>query len=94
MSGERGRLIGALGHGSAIAMGLSATFLLLVVVASPLVATVLALPASMGVGLARARLLPLATPHCLTAPTFTAAAVTSAPRATTLVSGGGVTSAA
>ena len=84
MSEVRSTLIRALSHGSAIALGLSAAFLLLAVATSPVVAAAVAVPASLGVGLARARLLPMATPHCLTPPAFGPQAVTNAPRAAQL----------
>ncbi len=94
MSGMRKSLIGALDHGVAIAVGLSAVFLALLVVATPVVAVLVAVPASIAVGVARARQVPQATPHSLTDPTFSARAVTNAPTALSLVSKDGASSAA
>ena len=94
MSGVRSTLIGALSHGLAIALGLSAAFLLLLLTTSPVVATSVALTASLGVGLLRARLLPMATPHSLTPLNFEPRAVTNAPKAATFVSGDSASSAA
>ncbi len=95
MSEARRTLSGALDHGVAIAVGLSAVFLGLLVVATPLVATLVAVPASVAVGVARARRVPLGTPHSLTTPTFaTRAVVTDAPTALSLVSKDGASSAA
>ncbi len=94
MSRVRRSLTGALDHGVAIAVGLSAVFLALLVVATPLVATLVAVPASIAVGVARARQVPLATPHALKTPTFPAQAVTKAPKALSLVAKDGASSAA
>ena len=94
MSRVRRMLIGVLGHGLAIAIGLSAAFLALLALPSPVVAPAVTVPASLPVGVARARRVPLATPHCLTPPTFGASAVTNAPRAATVVSSRRASSAA
>ncbi len=94
MSGMRKSLIGALDHGVAIALGLSAVFLALVVATTPLVAASVTVPASIAVGVARARRVPRATPHSLTAPTFSPRAVTDAPTALSLVRKDGASSAA
>ena len=94
MSGMRRTLMGALDHGVAVALGLSVIFLALLMATTPFVATLVAVPASVAVGVARARRVPLATPHSLTTPTFSARAVTNAPTALSLVSKGSASSAA
>ncbi len=86
MSGMRRTFRGALEHGVAVALGLSGVFLALLLVATPVVATLVAVPASIAVGVARARRVPLATPHSLTTPTFGDRAVMNAPTALSLVS--------
>ncbi len=85
MSGVRKRLTAALDHGVAIAVGLSALFLVLLAVATPVVATLVAVPASIAIGVARARQVPLTTPHSLTTPRFTERPVMKAPTALSLV---------
>ncbi len=87
MSGMRRTFSGALDHGVALALALSGVFLALLLVATPVVATLVAVPASIAVGVVRARRVPLATPHSLTVPTFAdRAVVTDAPTALSLVS--------
>lgn len=87
MSGVRRLLNGAIGHGLAMAVGLSAVFLVLLALTSPVVAAAVTVPASVAVGVARARHLPLATPHSLIAPAYgDRAVVTKAPRAADAVS--------
>ena len=92
--GRHRRLVGVLEHGVALALGMSAVFLLLFATTTPLVATGVIVPASIGLGAVRARLMPHPEPHCAVAPRFTPVVV-SAPKATTLAqSRGGATSAA
>ncbi len=82
MSGVPKTVIGALEHGVAVAVGLSVVFIALLALASPVVATAVVVPAAIGIGVARARQLPWATPHSLTAPAYgDRAVVTNAPRA-------------
>jgi hypothetical protein len=86
MSGVRRMLSGALGHGLAIAIGLSAAFLVLLAFTSPVAAAAVTVPASLAIGVARARHAPLATPHSLTAPAYDdRAVVTNAPKAAELL---------
>jgi hypothetical protein len=95
MSGVRRMLSGALGHGMAIAIGLSAVFLVLLALTSPVAAAAVTVPASIAVGVARARHLPLATPHSLTAPAYgDRAVVANAPRAAELIASRRASSAA
>jgi hypothetical protein len=94
MSGVRKTVIGALDHGVAVAVGLSVVFFGLLALASPVVATAVVVPAAVACGVARTRLVPLATPHCLTAPTFGAAVVTNAPKAAAVISNRSASSAA
>jgi hypothetical protein len=87
MEGVRRILIGALGNGLVVAAGLSLAFLALLALTSPLVAAAVAVPASVAAGVARARRVPLATPHSLTAPSFgDGAVVTNAFRAAAVAS--------
>ena len=87
MAGVRRVLTGALGNGLVMALGLSAAFLVLLALTSLLAAAAVTVPASVAVGAARARRVPLATPHSLTAPVFgDHAVVTDAPRAAAVVS--------
>lgn len=92
---EHDRLVRVLEHGVALAVGMSAVFLLLVVATTPFLAAGVVLPASMALGAVRARLLPHPEPHCAVAPAFTPVVTVSAPKAATLAhSGGGASSAA
>ncbi len=69
------------GHaGVALAVGLSATFVVLAVLVTPLVATVAVVPASIAVGRWRAHTLPARTPHSLSVPVYSPTAVVNAPR--------------
>ena len=94
MSGVPKTVIGALQHGLAVAVGLSAVFLGLLAVASPVFATGVVIPAAVAVGAARTRLVPLATPHSLTAPSAGANAVVNAPKAAAVASTRSASSAA
>lgn len=81
MSGVPKTVIGALEHGVAVAVGLSVVFLVLLALTSPVVATGVVVPAAIAVGAARTRLVPLATPHSLTAPSVGANLLVNAPKA-------------
>jgi hypothetical protein len=94
MSGVPKSVIGALEHGVAVAVGLSVVFLALLALASPVVATGVVVPAAIAVGAARTRLVPLATPHSLTAPSVGADVVVNAPKAAAAVSRRSASSAA
>ncbi len=91
---EPSRLVAVLEHGVALALGMSAVFLLLIVASTPLVAAGVMLPASIALGQVRARLLPHPEPHCSVHPAFMPVVVVSAPRAATLTHSGGASSAA
>jgi len=78
----------------AMAIGLSATFVTLAVVVSPLVATVVVLPASIAAGRWRAHTLPKRAPHSLSVPVYAPTAVVDAPRASASTADPGVTTAA
>lgn len=94
VQGKHRRLVGVLEHGVALALGMSATFLLLLGASTPLVATAVVLPASTGLGLVRARLMPHPEPHCAVPPAFMPLVVVSAPKAAMLAHAGGASSAA
>ena len=91
---EHSRLAGVLEHGVALSVGMSAVFLLLIAASTPLVAAGVVLPASIALGLVRARLMPHPEPHCAVSPAFVPDVVVSAPKAATLANRGGASSAA
>ncbi len=65
----------------ALAVGLSAAFVILAVVLSPLVAAAAVVPAAIAVGRWRAHKVPSPGPHSLSVPVYPATAVVHAPRA-------------
>ncbi len=65
----------------ALAVGLSAAFVILAVVLSPLVAAAVVVPASVAVGRWRAHAVPSRSPHSLSVPVYSPTAVVHAPRA-------------
>ncbi|MDQ6797079.1 MAG: hypothetical protein M3011_03465 [Actinomycetota bacterium] len=67
----------------ALAVGLSAVFIVLAVLVTPLVATVAVVPASIAVGRWRAHALPTRSPHSLSVPVYSPTAVVNAPRVST-----------
>ncbi len=75
-------------------IGLSAAFLVLAVVFSPVAAAAVAIPASLALGLWRAHTLPRRTPHSLSVPVFQTAAVIRAPKVSSPSAGTDVTTAA
>ena len=74
--------------------GLSATFLLLAIVVSPLAAAVIVIPLSLAAGLWRAHTEPRRTPHSLSVPVFTSSVVIHAAKVTGTGGDHGVTTAA
>jgi len=80
--------------GGALAIGLSATFVVLAIVVSPLVSAVVVVPASFAVGGWRAHTIPRPSPHSLSVPVFSRTAVVHAPRVSAPSSRTGVTTAA
>ncbi len=85
MTGER-KSPGAAWSGVAVAVALSGAFIGLLFVVSPLVAALLVVPASIGVGALRARAVPRGAAHCLVEPTFEGRLVIAAPRAASAAS--------
>jgi len=65
----------------ALAVGLSGAFVILAVVLSPLVAAAAVVPAAIAVGRWRAHNVASRSPHSLSVPVYSAAAVVHAPRA-------------
>ncbi len=63
-----------------LAIGLSAAFVILAVLLSPLVAAAVVVPASIAVGRWRAHTLPRRRPHSLSVPVYSPTAVVDAPR--------------
>jgi len=64
-----------------LALGLTAAFVVLAVVLSPLVAAAVVVPTSVAVGRWRAHNVASRSPHSLSVPVYSAAAVVHAPRA-------------
>jgi len=79
MAGTQIKLTGS-GAGVALAVGLSATFVVLAVLVTPLVAAAVVVPASIVAGRWRAHSLPTRTPHSLSVPVYRPTAVVNAPR--------------
>lgn len=73
---------------------LSAGFLLLAIVASPVVAITVVTPFSLGFGLWRAHTMVRPSPHSLSVPVFQPAVVIRAPRVSAASDGDGITTAA
>jgi hypothetical protein len=80
MTGER-EMPGAAWYGVAVAVALSGAFVGLLFLVSPLVAALVVVPASIGVGALRARAVPRGAAHCLVEPSFDGRVVIAAPMA-------------
>lgn len=76
------------------AVGLSAVFVVLAVVLSPLAAAAMVTPASIAAGLWRAHTMPRRTPHSLSVPVFPSTAVIKASKVSSSVGAKNVTTAA
>jgi hypothetical protein len=79
---------GASGRGLVIAAGLSGAFLALLLLASPLVAALVVIPASLAVGALRAHAVPRAPAHCLVETTYASGVVVTAPKVTAITAAG------
>jgi len=83
------------GHADvALAVGLSAAFVILAITVTPLVAAAIVVPASVAVGSWRAHTMPRRNPHSLSTPVFSPTAVVRAPRVSDSATPRNVTSAA